>query len=186
MRLLFVKSRWLFPLLVIILGASYVFLFHSYEDKVKANLTSQVQKSEEAYPVSGPLTVEVHLQRNFLDGERNVDVVYETIWSMEDFWAMYEDWQLVDQNLERVIFEQQINDISPLSKGKGYFGLTENGILTIFNGRPAQENVIQSFYQIDMSKLESNLIEQLELGIPVQSKQNYKAVLNEYKQYSIN
>ncbi|WLD92223.1 BofC C-terminal domain-containing protein [Alkalihalobacillus sp. AL-G] len=186
MGLFRVKSTWLFPLLVVLLGACYVFLFHTYEGKFKANNTPQVQKSDEAYPVTGPLTVEVHLQRNFLDGERSVDVIYETIWSMEDFWSSYEDWQLVDQNLERVIFEQKVDDISPLSKVNGYFGLTEDGILTIFNGSPVQSEIIQSFYQVDVKKLESSLIQKLEQGIPVRSKQNYKAVLNQYKPYAIN
>ncbi|MCF6408645.1 BofC C-terminal domain-containing protein [Pseudalkalibacillus salsuginis] len=186
MKAFSMKTAWVFPLVVTVLGAVYVLLFHSFEDEVKANLPSQVQTgSPKAQTVSGPLTVEVLLQRTYLDGESSQEVIYETIWSMDDFWAAYADWQLVDQDLSRIIFEQEIDDISPLLKVNGYFGLTEDGILTIFNGRPHEDQVIQSFYQIDVHKLESNLLKKLREGIRVETKTNYQEVINQYKPYAI-
>ncbi|WP_349408008.1 BofC C-terminal domain-containing protein [Pseudalkalibacillus sp. SCS-8] len=184
------KTSWIFPLLVTVLGAVYVFLFHTYEDEVKASLPSKSKTmnhaEQEAHTVSGPITVEVYLQKNYLDGEYSKDVVYETIWSMEDFWANYADWQLVNQSFNKVMFEQEIDDISPISKVNGYFGLTEDGILTIFNGRPHEDQVIQSFYQIDVKKLESSLMEELENGIRVLTKQNYTEILDKYRPYEMN
>ncbi|MCF6138079.1 BofC C-terminal domain-containing protein [Pseudalkalibacillus berkeleyi] len=168
----------------------YVFLFYTFEDKVKANLPSQTNQENyaevEAQTVTGPITVEVYLHRNYLDGNQSEEVVYETIWSMEDFWSHYADWQLVDQEVNKVIFEQDIDDISPASKINGFFGLTEEGILTIFNGRPHEDEVIQSFFQIDTNKLESGLVEELTKGIRVQSKQEYTEVLERYKPYTTN
>ncbi|MGP4080541.1 BofC C-terminal domain-containing protein [Pseudalkalibacillus sp. R45] len=181
-----VKAAWIFPIVVSVLGAVYVLVFHSFEDEVKANLPSHSHPQEqEAQTVSGPLTVEVLLQRTYLDGESSQEVIYETIWSMEDFWAAYADWQMIDQDLKRVIFEQEIDDISPLSKVNGFFGLTEDGILTIFNGRPHEDQVIQSFYQIDVKKLESNLLEKLKEGIRIETKSDYQEVLNQYEPYAI-
>ncbi|WP_456278140.1 BofC C-terminal domain-containing protein [Bacillus sp. AK128] len=139
----------------------------------------------EAYEVTGPLTVTVILERVYLDGEVSEEVKEETIWSMEDFWAEYSSWQLIDQDEELIVFQKQIDDISPLLKANGYFGLTENGTLTIFNGKPNSDNVIQSFFQIDVSKLESRQHEELKKGIPIHSKDNYVEVLEVFKTFSM-
>lgn len=41
-----------------------------------------------------PLEVQVVLERMYLDGEFSQETIKETIWSMEDFWAKYDGWQL--------------------------------------------------------------------------------------------
>lgn len=185
-----IKTSWIFPTVVTVLGTVYVFLFHTYEDEVKANLPSKLNTEKhaevEAQTVNGPITVEVFLQRNYIDGNQSEEVVYETIWSMEDFWANYADWQLVDQEVNKVTFEQKIDDISPISKVNGFFGLTEEGILTIFNGKPDEEEVIQSFFQIDVDELESGLMEELKQGIRVQSKQEYTEILERFRAFESN
>lgn len=101
----------------------------------------------------------------------------ETVWAMEDLWAQYKDWKLVDMGLDGIIFEKKIDDISPLLKTNGYFGITENGILSIFNGKPGKENIIQSFFQIDIDKLESHRQMELKEGIPIKTKDHYIQVL---------
>ncbi|MBM7660680.1 forespore regulator of the sigma-K checkpoint [Bacillus mesophilus] len=140
---------------------------------------------QEAQMVTGPLTVTVILERVYLDGEVSEEIIEETIWSMEDFWAAYDSWQLIDQDEQLIVFQKQIDDISPLLKANGYFGLTSNGTLTIFNGKPDAENVIQSFFQIDVSKLESRKHEELKKGIPIRSKDNYVEVLEVFKPFSM-
>ena len=78
-----------------------------------------------------------------------------------------------------------IDDISPLLKSNGYFGITEEGILTIFDGKPdEQSKIIQSFYQIDVEKLESHQHNLLKNGIKVFSKDEYEQVLEAFKPYS--
>ena len=103
---------------------------------------------------------------------------------MEDFWSEYTEWQLIDQDEEQIVFQQNIDDISPLLKANGYFGITDEGILTIFNGKPKTHNVIQSFFQIDMEKLESHQHEELKNGIPISSKDKYVKVLEVFKSLS--
>jgi forespore regulator of the sigma-K checkpoint len=144
-----------------------------------------VEKKQDAYEVTGPLTVTVILERIYLDGEVSEEIKEETILSMEDFWAEYASWQLVDQDDEQVVFQKNIDDISPLLKANGYFGITDNGILTIFNGKPNSEKVIQSFFQIDIGKLQSHQHEELKNGIPIQSKDKYEQVLEVFKPFSM-
>ncbi|RNA68737.1 intercompartmental signaling factor BofC [Alteribacter keqinensis] len=137
-----------------------------------------------AYQVTGPLTMEVVLQREYLDGEISEETVEEVIWSMEDFWSFYSDWQLVGQSAEQVVFKQEVNDISPLLKLNGYFGLSEGGTLSIFNGRPEDNEVIQSFFQIHTDRLKSQAQSELQKGIPVSTKDQYLDVIQMYEKYA--
>ncbi|MEH7442309.1 intercompartmental signaling factor BofC [Bacillus sp. JJ1122] len=135
--------------------------------------------------INEPLKVKIILQRVYLDGEMSEEGVMETIWSMEDFWAKYDDWQLIDMEKNKAVFRQDIDDISPLLKANGYFGLSEEGVLTIFNGRPDGSNIIQSFFQIDLGRLESFKRDQLKKGIPIKNKQCYEEVLETFKPYTL-
>lgn len=133
---------------------------------------------------ANPLELTVILERFYLDGEMSEEELIETIWSMEDFWAEYAEWELVRMDESTVVFKQLIDDISPLLKSNGYFGLSEDGVLTIFNGRPDQSNIIQSFFQIDVGKLESRKRQQLQEGIPIKTKAEYEKVLETFKPYT--
>jgi forespore regulator of the sigma-K checkpoint len=132
----------------------------------------------------GPLKLSVILERVYLDGEMSEEEIQETVWSLEDFWSKYDQWQLVAMDEGQMVFRQQVDDISPLLKSNGYFGLTDEGILTIFNGRPDQSRIIQSFFQIDIRKLESQKREQLKSGIPIMTKNRYVEVLEAFQSYS--
>ncbi|MBS4194810.1 intercompartmental signaling factor BofC [Lederbergia citri] len=135
--------------------------------------------------IEDPLLLKVVLKRKYLDGEVSEEIVKETIWALEDFWAKYEAWQLVDMDEEKLVFETVVDDISPLLKLNGFFGITEDGTLTIFNGNPDQADIIQSFFQIDIKKLEGKKQLQLKKGIPVRTKEIYTEVLETMKQYSL-
>jgi forespore regulator of the sigma-K checkpoint len=133
---------------------------------------------------SDPLKMNVILERMYVDGEISQEQVTETIWSRAEFWAKYDGWELIDMNEERVVFRMQMDDISPLLKTNGYFGITDEGVLTIFNGKPQKTNIIQSFFQIDLGRLESKKCEELKKGIPIKTKENYVEVLETFKSYS--
>ena len=131
-----------------------------------------------------PVTVELHLKCMYLDGEISEETVTETIYSMENFWAKYEDWQFIGMENDKLVFHKKTDDISPLLKANGYFGVTDDGILTIFNGKPYKSHIIQSFFQIDVGKLESRKREELIKGIPIKTKDRYVEVLETFKTYS--
>lgn len=137
----------------------------------------------EAFEVSGPATMDVTLQYMYLDGEVIEEKTKETIWSMEDFWAQYEDWTLLRQSEGGMVFQMEIDDISPALKMNGYFGITEDGVLSIFEGVPQDEQVIQSFFQVDTKKLKSKQHSELVNGIPVGDKHHYEEVLEAFAEY---
>jgi forespore regulator of the sigma-K checkpoint len=131
----------------------------------------------------GPIQVEVILQRTYLDGEVSEEKIIEKVWSMEHFWLKYEQWELIDTYEKGLVFKKQMDDISPLLKSNGYFGITDDGTLTIFNGRPHRTNIIQSFFQINLEKLESRKHLELKKGIPIKTKDRYVQVLETFKPY---
>ncbi|WP_223591185.1 intercompartmental signaling factor BofC [Neobacillus bataviensis] len=132
-----------------------------------------------------PQHLTVILERIYLDGEISQEVVHETCWSMANFWAKYDQWQLTEMEESTFVFRRKVDDISPLLKANGFFGITEDGVLTIFNGRPGQSRIIQSFFQIDIRKLESKRQEELIQGIPIKTKDQYVQVLETFKPYSL-
>ncbi|WP_062049717.1 intercompartmental signaling factor BofC [Bacillus sp. JCM 19034] len=166
--------------LILLVAALISVLFYLREDKVDVSPTKE---EFEALEVLAPQTVNVVLERVYLDGEKSEEHIEETILSMEDFWAFYEDWDLIEQNGEEIVFRKEMHDISPLLKINGYFGITEDGILTIFEGEPNREKVIQSFFYIDTSKLKSQHYIELEKGIPVKDLRNYEDVLQVFSDY---
>lgn len=133
---------------------------------------------------SEPLHFKIVLERIYLDGEVSEEVIQEKIRSLEDIGAKYDQWQLKKVTGSKIIFSKQMDDISPLLKANGYFGITKKGVLTIFNGKPDQSNIIQSFFQIDINKLESHIQQELNEGIPIKTKDNYVKVLETFKLYS--
>jgi forespore regulator of the sigma-K checkpoint len=142
-----------------------------------------IPQIDAAEMVKQPIQVEVILQRSYLDGEISEEKIIEKIWSMEHFWIKYEQWELVDTYDKGLVFKRQMDDISPLLKANGYFGITDDGTLTIFNGRPHQTNIIQSFFQLNIEKLESRKHLELKKGIPIKTKDRYVNVLETFKPY---
>lgn len=130
-----------------------------------------------------PVTMKVILERKYLDGEISQETFEETVISFEDFWKKYSGWQLVDLDFNKVVFREEVDDISPLLKANGYFGIAADGTLSIFNGKPDEANVIQSFYQLDVGKLESAKHAELKKGIPVRNKEQFVKVLETFKTY---
>lgn len=158
-------------------------LFGNYE--AIANVNKEERNDEQSYEIEGPRVINVILQRYYLDGEMSEQAIKETVLSMQDFWAKYEGWQLVELDKDKIVFRREVDDISPLLKANGYFGITEDGILTIFKGKPDSEEVIQSFFQIDVERLESRQHQQLQNGIRIKTKDQYKKVIETFKMYSI-
>ncbi|KAF0994328.1 intercompartmental signaling factor BofC [Geobacillus sp. TFV-3] len=135
---------------------------------------------------AAPVKMTIVLERQYLDGEMSEEKVIETIDSMTEIWKKYRDWQLVTLDDQTIVFRKTINDISPLLKTNGYFGITDDGTLSIFNGKPGRSSkIIQSFFQIDVQKLESRQQEKLKKGIRVLSKERYEQVIEMYRHFAV-
>ncbi|WP_241773365.1 BofC C-terminal domain-containing protein [Bacillus sp. LL01] len=177
------KGNTILIMLLLILVTTFTLLFvQSERGHVQTDFNENDTPSD-AFEVLAPTTMNVTLQYLYMDGEVIEEQTEETIWAMEDFWAHYEDWTLQTQSEERMVFQKEIDDISPDLKMNGYFGITEDGILSIFEGVPQDEQVIQSFFQVDTKKLKSKQHSELAKGIPVGDKDHYEEVLEVFAEY---
>ncbi|WP_270179429.1 BofC C-terminal domain-containing protein [Alkalihalobacillus sp. CinArs1] len=144
------------------------------------NAQSEREFDEKHYHMDGPMVIEVILRTNYADGVSTEQSIQKTVWSMEDFWSEYAGWQLVNQDHGKMVFERKIEDISPAMKENGHFGLTDDGVLTIFEGKPDEQKVIQTFFQIDVGKVESSRLKELAEGIPIESWYNFEDMLHTF------
>ncbi|MEH6948062.1 BofC C-terminal domain-containing protein [Peribacillus asahii] len=162
--------------MIIRILACFMFLFFSFVWTGSAELSIQEYQ---------PVERKVILQREYLDGELSEEKVMEVIGSMAQFQKKYREWQIVEQTKEHLVLHKFENDISPLLKANGYFGMTEDGTLSIFNGKPEYEKVIHTFFQLDVGKLEAYQQEELQQGIPIISKEQFTNLIKEYRVYSM-
>ena len=125
----------------------------------------------------------ITLQSLYVDGEMSEEISFKEIASVEDIMQQYDEWELVWKMDKEVVFQKRINDISPLLKANGYFGVTEDGVLSIFNGKPTDSDVIHSFFQINVEMLEVKKQNELGEGIRVKDRQQYEAVLEAFEPY---
>ncbi|MBB6282877.1 BofC C-terminal domain-containing protein [Geobacillus subterraneus] len=138
------------------------------------------------FAAPAPVKMTIVLQQQYVDGEISEEKRVETVVSLTEIWKKYRDWQLITLDDRTIVFRKTINDISPLLKTNGYFGITDDGTLSIFNGKPDQSGeIIQSFFQIDVQKLESRQQAKLKQGIRVLSKEQYEQVIEMYRHFAV-
>ncbi|MCV5466885.1 intercompartmental signaling factor BofC, partial [Escherichia coli] len=82
------------------------------------------------------------LERMYVDGEVSEEIFTEKVADLEKFLQQYKEWQLVDRDDVQIVLQKKVDDISPLLKTSGYFGVSEEGILQIFKGVPKSDNAI--------------------------------------------
>ena len=129
--------------------------------------------------------VTILLERMYVDGEVSEEIFTEKVANLEQFLQQYKEWQLVDRDDTQIVLQKKVDDISPLLKTSGYFGVSNEGILQIFNGLPKEDNAIHSFFQIDMKKLESYERAELKRGIRIKSKERFVKTIEKMKQYAV-
>lgn len=129
----------------------------------------------------------IFLRQAYLDGETSETVISIRPSDCQPYIMKYinDGWELKGIIGDRIILEKRVNDISPLLKSNGFFGITEDGTLSIFDGRPDENKVIHSFFQIDVQKLETKRQMELQEGIRIRTKDTYIQVIQAFQPYSI-
>lgn len=137
--------------------------------------------------VSGDL-VQVVLKKTYVTGEIEMEKKEEVIDSISQLMDRYKGWTLTYREGNEYTFEKTINDLSPTCKANGYFGINEKGELSLFDGVPEKEKVIQTFFQIDTKKIESHLpkeeLSMLKRGIRVQDIEEYNSILSTFSEFA--
>ena len=99
------------------------------------------------------------------------------------------EWVAEVVSADTLQIKKQVDDLSPLCKEQAYISVDAVGNLNLYEGRPAEEKVIRTFFQMDVGSLESSLpegvLEQLQQGIRVQDKDEYNSVISTFSDYAI-
>lgn len=126
------------------------------------------------------------LERIYVDGVTEEEIIEVNSENRARMYEKFKNWELIDEQDDQVVFQKEVDDISPLLKENGYIGMDREGILSIYEGEPHQKStrVIQSFFQLDVEMMQSFDYKKLEDGIRIQTKEQYTALLNFYKTFS--
>lgn len=171
----------IFLLLTLLIGILELTSLQAVHKQVKYSKSNMKPKSMEVASTSNKTVI---LERVYVDGEVSEEIIHENVLNIETIKFKYSDWQVVQMDEEQIVLQKKINDISPLLKANGYFGISEDGTISIFNGKPDNADIIQSFFQIDIKKLEGKKHEELKKGIPIKTKEDFDKVLEALKPYS--
>ncbi|XEC97692.1 BofC C-terminal domain-containing protein [Paenibacillus tarimensis] len=83
---------------------------------------------------------------------------------------------------------ESFDELQEVWKKNAFFGLDKLGNLSLFDGPPADEKVIRTFFQLDVTYMESSLpkeqIDSLNRGIPVNDLAEYNSVLSTFSEFA--
>ena len=101
----------------------------------------------------------------------------------------FPQWGIVMEPDGKIVFTEHVDDLSPFCKDNAYFGLDKNGNLSLFEGLPANDKVIRTFFQLNIGYLESSLprdaYNQLKEGIRVTNMAEYNSVLSTFSDFAM-
>ena len=125
---------------------------------------------------------------HYVVGHDTIEIKIENISSIEDIKEKYLDWSITKETDDEIVLERNVEDLSPTLKQGSYFGLGSDGYLTLYREISEGNEIIQTFFRIDIEKLESGLprepVEQLYQGIPIQDLAEYNSVLSTFSEFS--
>jgi len=128
----------------------------------------------------------IHMNTRYIDGVSIYKTVDQHILSLKDYLHEHPQWTLMKKNKTHIFLKRTVNDLSPVSKAAGVLGLKDGHTLTLFRGNPAQNRIIQTFFQIDVQALQASEYNLLKSGIPITNKRSYQKMLHMLTRYEMN
>ncbi|MED4585540.1 BofC C-terminal domain-containing protein [Brevibacillus choshinensis] len=180
-----VYASWAFALVTGLVVGS---ILSQGSGKEAGTLTQLLSGGKRSMEVAGN-SYELVLARSYLcgvrDEERKPVAINHLAVSMVD----YKGWEIVTADSNKMILMKREHDISPECKENGHFGLSTDGMLTLFHGVPSDQEVVQTFYRINTVKMEASLpkeeVDSLKRGIRVRDLAEYNSVLSTYGEFQL-
>jgi len=130
------------------------------------------------------------LARTYLCGVRDEEHKPTSLNHLAETMVDYKGWEIVSADSAKMILMKREQDISPRCKENGHFGISPDGMLTLFHGVPSEQEVVQTFYRINTAKMEASLskeeVENLKHGIRVRDLAEYNSILSTYGEFQLN
>ncbi|WP_458123817.1 BofC C-terminal domain-containing protein [Paenibacillus sp. Z3-2] len=103
--------------------------------------------------------------------------------------VQHPEWVATVGTSDELHLKQRVDDLSLLCRQQAYISIDAVGNLNLYEGKPAEEKVIRTFFQLDVGTLESSLpegvLEQLQQGIRIQDKDEYDSVISTFSDYAV-
>ena len=142
------KYRFLFIILFLI-GALIPFLT---QDKI---ITDEIAGDTEL--VNLAIEKKITLITHYVVGQDTIETRMEKVKSIAELKAEYEGWEVIKEDEQEIVLKRYVEDIGPDVKLGSYFSLNPDGFLTLYRGNSDEQDVIQTFFRIDIERLESGL-----------------------------
>ncbi|WP_123041273.1 BofC C-terminal domain-containing protein [Cohnella candidum] len=132
--------------------------------------------------------VELVLHRVYWCGEEDRMLGSRSAQEAAELLKSRRDWDAVFEAGGRLLLREQVEDLSPACRQTATIGMDEDGNLSLFDGPPRKDNVVRTFFQLDIRSLESSLskerLHELEDGIRVSDRDEYNSVLSSFSDYA--
>jgi forespore regulator of the sigma-K checkpoint len=128
-------------------------------------------------------------QKTYVCGEELQQLGQMNAQQILQYHKEHPNWTVKLSDKGEVLFTERIEDLSPQCKHNAHFGLDANGNLSLFEGTPEEQQVIRTFFQLNIQYLESSLpretVKQLYHGIPVSNVDEYNSVLSTFADFAV-
>lgn len=173
----------------LVLASILIFLLTLSIVWVQDNSIDHANSGEEAQEALAPRKWQVIIQKNYVAGPMIEEEQEYSAAEIDQLLATFSHMNMVKRGDDFILFTMQIDDISPIIKENGYFALDHHGMLHLYRGDIRDENIIQTFFQIDMERLETTLpleeYMQLREGIHISSLAEYNRILSTYSEFAV-
>lgn len=175
----------LYMLLAVLLSAAI-----SGTTTVHANEMTSFNKDELSSWFSDQQKLRAILHRIYVCGEEIVELGNLSYENVVILIQQNPRWKLsVDQAHTIMRFEEHVDDLSPHCKANAFFGIDDEGLFSLYDGTPAQEKVMKTFFQLNIPYLEIRLpkqeLEHLQHGIRVRDIEEYDSVLSTFNEFRL-
>jgi forespore regulator of the sigma-K checkpoint len=190
------KLKWISLGIIVVIALSFILNWNGSDESQTvfkpANPYDQIYELNQS--VLGKLeqskqTVNVFMQKKYVCGEELQQIGNLSPQDVTKLSKVHPDWEVAIQDNGHVYLTQYIQDLSATCREAAYFGVDESGVLSLFDGLPQQNKVIQSFFQLNVQFLKSSLppetVDQLYVGIRVSDLEEYNSVLSTFAEYAI-
>ncbi|GBF10017.1 BofC C-terminal domain-containing protein [Tepidibacillus sp. HK-1] len=178
------KYSYLITLLLIALAIGFYPLLTEKGEEPNSDATEPL-----AQEVASPINTKLVMVTHYVVGEDLVETKNESYTSLTELEQKYAGWKIIAKTDQEIKMERYLEDLSPKIKNGAYFGLSPDGYFTLYQGTPNENEVIETFFRIDIDSLESALpsepIEQLHQGIPIRDLAEYNSILSTYSEFSM-
>lgn len=205
-RRLRIRKRWLSLGTVVLVSGLSALAFHQVDGPPTGNwlelptfATAGVMESGDL-PADGSAqdtlleivisgtTRDVYKETKYVCGEETAKLGRMSPKAIVEYASEHPDYLLELGEDGSVTFTETVDDLSPRCKETGRFGIDKNDNLSLFDGLPAEDRVIRTFFQLDVQSLKSSLpvelVEQLYTGIRIKDVEQYRSVLATFSRFA--